>query len=256
MDTAVISYFQQLKSRNCLGQGYLLLGDNQALTGQLIRELGCSHDKACGDCWDCRQFTAFTHPDLIVVEAEGVFIKIEQIRESMKFLAMKSFCAPRKILLIKNAQNLNINAANAFLKTLEEPPDNSIILMSAVSMEGILPTIVSRCRKIFMPPEKDTAMTIDPDTLKDFLAGEKIKFSERKYFLLFLQAFSELLRLRLNRSVGLNNQLPVPNDCEIILPSWDTDKIMRILEKTLIMQGVYNSVNENLALNIIRMEML
>lgn len=255
-EEAIVDYFSTLKQNGRLGPAYLFLGDNTPLLTTAVKICGCAQPNYCDKCWDCRQFDAGTHPDLMVVEAQGVFIKIEQVREAIKFLSMKSYCAPRKVLVVKAAQNLNIAAANAFLKTLEEPPANSVIFIAAPSPEGMLPTIISRCRRIFLPPGEREDFFLKPEMVRNFLAGERIKFNDRKHFLKFLQAWAALLRDKIAGSLGVNNRLLAPAPYEIILPSWDMETTSRILEKTLVIQGVYNSVNENLALNLIRMEML
>ena len=255
-ENSIIDYFSSLKRLSTFGPAYIFLGKNEDLIMILAKIAACREGVYCGKCWDCLAVDSKTHPDLMIIEAAGVEIKIDQIREAIKFLFMKSYCAARKVLIIKDAQRLNDKSANAFLKTLEQPPSNSIIFILAESLDGMLPTISSRCRKIFVPTSQESLDLASAQVIKSFLAGEKIKFLNRKHFLQFLTTFSLLLRDKIVLNLTANNRLLGASDYEIILPSWDVEKLSRILEKTISMQSIYNSVNENLALNLIRMEIL
>lgn len=83
------------------------------------------------------------HPDFIILDQDGEIL-IAQVREFIERLRLKPFAAAKKIALINNAQNLNRQSANALLKTLEEPPRNTVIILISEE-KNILPTIFSRC---------------------------------------------------------------------------------------------------------------
>ena len=251
----IIEYFKNLKDKNILGHGYLFVGDDFAPVAEVIKTVGCRESPgACNVCWDCARLNEGNHPDLMVVAPEGVFIKIEQIRDAQRFLSLKSYCLKKKILVIKGANNLNITAAAAFLKTLEEPPDNSFIVLYASAIEGILPTIVSRTRRIFLPSAGNIALS-DKRVVENFLKGEKIKFGDRKKLLQFLTTFSYMLRDYIAAKTGANNRLLASGEYEIILPAYGVERAAKILEKVLQIQAAYNSINENLGLSLIRMEL-
>jgi len=93
-----------------------------------------------------------SHPDFLILNSP-TSIGIEEIRTLQKRLSFKPFNQGPKIALIQNAQNLTLEAQNAFLKTLEEPLGNSQIILTAPSAESLLPTIVSRCQIIRLPPK-------------------------------------------------------------------------------------------------------
>ena len=116
---------------------------------------------ACGQCPACRLFRAGTHPDILIVEPEeaGKSIKIEQVRELSAYLTMTSHAGGRKVALIVPADALNLNAANSLLKTLEEPTDNTHVLL-VTTVAGRLPiTVRSRCQWIkCSTPSKSDAM--------------------------------------------------------------------------------------------------
>jgi len=97
-------------------------------------------------------YEAGSHPDFFRVEPDGVFIKIDQMREMISALSLKSYMGGRKTALIDSAEKMNIAAANSFLKTLEEPPPGCVIILVSPSPSALLPTIVSRCRIVRFVP--------------------------------------------------------------------------------------------------------
>ncbi len=106
--------------------------------------------QACGKCQDC-QWILSEHPNLKVVnndDEEGTSknISIESIRNLKKFFELSSHSiGGNKVILINNAESLTLNAANALLKILEEPPENSYLILTTENISSLLPTIVSRC---------------------------------------------------------------------------------------------------------------
>ncbi len=94
------------------------------------------------------------HPDLSILQAEtsSGIIKVDQVRDIQRALNLSPYDARYRIGLVLNFENANPNAANALLKTLEEPPSKVILLLTAESAEGLLPTIVSRCEILRLRP--------------------------------------------------------------------------------------------------------
>ena len=108
----------------------------------------------CGVCEDCRRVLALQHPDVTIVEAatEGAALRVDQIREQRRLMALKPFQARYRIVVFSRFQEANEAAANALLKTLEETPAHGILMLTAESAEGLLPTIVSRCEVMRLQP--------------------------------------------------------------------------------------------------------
>jgi DNA polymerase-3 subunit delta' len=108
----------------------------------------------CLDCPSCSQLERLVHPDLAVVEAEriGGPIKVDQIRGLQHGLSLAPYDAKYRIALLLRFEDANPQAANALLKTLEEPPQQVVLLLTAVSADRLLPTIVSRCEVIRLRP--------------------------------------------------------------------------------------------------------
>ena len=113
----------------------------------------------CGQCPSCVKFRSSSHPDFIVIEPEGAAIKINQVRELKKALAFPPFEAKIRVALLCDIHTMRREAANSLLKTLEEPPNQTILILTADEAGGILPTILSRCQTVpFFPlPQAEVA---------------------------------------------------------------------------------------------------
>ncbi|MHA7878276.1 MAG: DNA polymerase III subunit delta' [Saccharospirillum sp.] len=134
------------------GDGLHLLGE------QLARALLCSEASApCGRCKACQLFQAGTHPDyrLLTPEGKSETIKIEPIRTLSSFMSGTAQQGGARVVRLQRADRMNISAANALLKMLEEPGRDSYLLLEAESLSRLLPTVRSRCRivKLTEPTE-------------------------------------------------------------------------------------------------------
>jgi DNA polymerase-3 subunit delta' len=115
--------------------------------------LGASPDHAVS-----RQIIAHAHPDLIVLERVGEdgkprkVIPVDEARQLSEFFSKSPASAPHRVAIVDAADDLNPNAANAILKTLEEPPPHGVLLMVSHSPGRLLPTIRSRCRRLAFAP--------------------------------------------------------------------------------------------------------
>lgn len=156
---------------------------------EFARTLLCQtkSDAACGQCHSCHLLSSQAHPDLMVVEPDGHMIKIDQIREMVQFVSETAFQNGLRIIIINPANAMNMNAANALLKTLEEPAPNSLIML--LSDQGLrLPaTIISRCQKIiFSKPTTGVAQawlqtqnhSQDPRLLLNLADGAPLRAQE------------------------------------------------------------------------------
>lgn len=254
----ITEYFYILKKRNIIGTSYLFIGKDFSPLKDVIKLVACpDSDNFCNHCWDCRRIEEENHPDLFLIKPDPLTVKIEAVREAQKFLSLKSFRLKRKIVILKEAQTLSDPASNAFLKTLEEPPQDSFIAVCTSKLEGILPTMISRCRKIFLPfKEEETEDASALAKIENFLKGGRVEFKDRRAFSSFLYMIILLLRDRLvSRLSHGNNRLLEDKDCEIILRPYPIEQLENILKSTLEIYSVYNTVNQNLALNLIKNQM-
>lgn len=128
------------------------------LSGLLLCEKNA--DKMCGECRSCQLFNAGNHPDFELLQPEevGKAIKIDQIRYAIMSSQHTSQQGGFRIIVIEPADQMNISAANALLKTLEEPPGDCIIILVSSKAHNLPATILSRCQKIvFNLPKFDEA---------------------------------------------------------------------------------------------------
>jgi len=111
----------------------------------------CS-EHPCGQCGPCSRIAAVTHPDIALIQPEGGVIKIAQIRNLCRILSMKPFEGEMRVAILNDAHLMNPSAGNALLKILEEPPDQTLLILTARQTSDLLPTIVSRCQHIRFNP--------------------------------------------------------------------------------------------------------
>lgn len=117
--------------------------------------------QACGQCASCELFAAGTHPDLLQVmpESEGKQIKIEQIRQLQNAASKTAQQGGFRVVILQPADAMNLNAANALLKNLEEPGENVLFILLSHRQSAVMPTIRSRCQQYPLPvPDHDVAL--------------------------------------------------------------------------------------------------
>jgi DNA polymerase-3 subunit delta' len=127
---------QFAKALNCTGQTVVL-----------------AEPDSCDRCLSCIKIEKMTHPDVLEIQPEdGGQIKVETMRGVEEFLYFKPFEGKYKVVLVDDADHMNQAAANAFLKTLEEPPNQSVIVLVSNRAQALIETIVSRCQRVHFTP--------------------------------------------------------------------------------------------------------
>jgi DNA polymerase-3 subunit delta' len=114
----------------------------------LARAIVCLEQRGCGHCLACRKIDHQNHPDLHLLEPDGNSIKIDQVRSFQRELNFKPLEAPRKICMIERADAMTVGAANALLKTLEEPRGDTLLILLSAQPNRLLETIRSRCQPL------------------------------------------------------------------------------------------------------------
>jgi DNA polymerase-3 subunit delta' len=138
----------------------------------MAKALNCAAQAgdACDHCRSCQLIDKGIHPDIILINPTGESIKIEQIRELERSIAFKPYEARWRVILIDGAEQLTRDAANALLKTLEEPPPRTMIILAALAVAGLPATVPSRCQRIrFSPlsPEEVKKVLLDRLTAEE-----------------------------------------------------------------------------------------
>jgi DNA polymerase III subunit delta' len=147
-------------SGTLLPQALLITGPESVgkhtLARQVVAAMLCraDGDKPCGACLSCRKLRSGNHPDFLEVAAEdrAARVKIDQVRDVERFLALTPKESLSKVALICDFERATINAANALLKTLEEPPSYAHIILLATDADLLLPTVVSRTQHFPLRP--------------------------------------------------------------------------------------------------------
>nr|WP_255263364.1 DNA polymerase III subunit delta' [Pseudomonas aegrilactucae] len=152
--------WQQLAGRTQHAHAYLLHGPQgigkRALAERLMALLLCQRPEglqACGQCKSCMLLNAGSHPDNYILEPEEADkpIKVDQVRDLVSFVVQTAQLGGRKVILIEPVEAMNVNAANALLKSLEEPSGNTVLLLVSHQPSRLLPTIKSRCQQQACP---------------------------------------------------------------------------------------------------------
>ncbi len=171
-----IEWFRTAVASGRLASSFLFIGPEgigkRTFARLLAKSLLCSQGTAqdlvaCGHCEDCVQVDASTHPDLIQVAkpADKAFIPIElligerekRMREGLCHdISLRPYSGSRKVAILDDADALNAEGANSLLKTLEEPPSDSLLILIGTSLQRQLPTIRSRCQTIVFRPLSPT----------------------------------------------------------------------------------------------------
>jgi DNA polymerase III subunit delta' len=157
-----VTMLQQHIARDTARHAYLITGPRgvgrRTLAMRFAQALNCTSPTApgmpCGVCDECRRIEAGKHPDVNIIEAEteGKVLKVDQVRELRRIIVLRPFQARYRVAMLLRFQEANDAAANALLKTLEEAPSYAVLILTAESSEGLLPTIVSRCEVIRLQP--------------------------------------------------------------------------------------------------------
>lgn len=176
-DEAVERFRQSLRAGR-LASTYLFVGPEgigkRRFALKLAQALLCQNSaddelEICGRCESCKLAQAGTHPDILLVgrPADKSFIPVEtligppekRMREGLCHdLGMKPFLGGRKVAIIDDADDLNVEGANSLLKTLEEPPPRSLLILIGTSASQQLPTIRSRCQIVRFAPLADEVL--------------------------------------------------------------------------------------------------
>ena len=162
----IIGHSKQLRtlraglSNQRLHHAYLFLGPDgvgkRTIAGALAQAIHCSEQNGdyCGRCVNCASIIDRNHADVRFIGPlpDKKEISIQQIRELERDLRYRSFGGKRKIAIIDPVVSMNVAAQNALLKTLEEPPANSLLILIAPNAGGLLPTVRSRCLRLSFAP--------------------------------------------------------------------------------------------------------
>lgn len=176
---SAVSFLKSVIRNNRLSCAYIFSGPEgvgkRLAAINFAKALNClkaSSYEGCEICPSCKKINESSHPDvsIIIPEKEGGSIKIEDVRQIIKDIYLKPFEARKKVYIIDGAQDMKHEAANALLKTLEEPPADSILILITENLKALFHTIVSRSQVVRFFPLK--LKEIEGILTKEYLLDE------------------------------------------------------------------------------------
>jgi DNA polymerase-3 subunit delta' len=171
-----------------VGHAYILNGPegigkktlSQAFAALLLCS-GKAFPDLCGSCMPCRLISSGANPDLKILDKGEKSIIVDEIRDIQQDVNIKPMYSARKVYIINEAGNMTVQAQNCLLKTLEEPPSYTVILLNVSNMEAMLPTIRSRA----------TAYTLKKNTYEEVYSFLAERFGRELPGLNFIAAYSD-----------------------------------------------------------------
>ena len=159
----VKEHFKKAIEAHKVSHAYILTGEagmgRKSIANAFAMTLLCEKGKSepCMVCHSCKQVLAGSHPDLIyVTHAKSASIGVDDIREQINDTIMiRPYSSYYKIYIVDEAEKMTVQAQNALLKTIEEPPSYAVIILITTNQEAFLPTILSRCVQLKLKPLKD-----------------------------------------------------------------------------------------------------
>jgi DNA polymerase-3 subunit delta' len=223
----VVQLLQRSLEKGRLSHAYLFHGADctylEGVARTLAKTLNCQQpvvrcdaslpSDCCDRCLTCRKIDEANHPDVqwIRPESKSRIITIAQMRDLMRTIYLKPTEAAWKVAVIVAGDRLNVQAANAFLKTLEEPPPRSVILLLSSEPERVLETILSRCLRLNFGGE--ARPSLDPSHLTWLEAFSQMASTEQKGLLgryrLLGTLLSKLSRIKDDTETALTERSPL-----------------------------------------------
>lgn len=158
----IVEHLRTAVKTGKVSHAYILQGERSAgkefIAKVFAAALQCEKGEGepCGECRSCKQAENGNQPDIIRVTHEKPnTIGVEDIRKITGDIAIKPYSSTRKIYIVNEAEKMTVQAQNALLKTLEEPPEYAVILLLTTNVDTLLPTIQSRCVLLTMKPVAD-----------------------------------------------------------------------------------------------------
>lgn len=210
INNSIVERFSTLNKKERLAHAYLFIGPSNIGKGEtalaIAKLINCEQSgvkEYCDICSACIKINSGNHPDVMIIDLEyGEAIKIEQIRELLNQSKLRPFLAEKKVFIINNIENMTLEAANAFLKTLEEPTASSLLLLTTSVPEKNLDTVKSRCHAIYFQSVSSN------DLVKQLRENYHMEEKESHFIAYFSQGCLGMAKkLNANQFVNKKNEL-------------------------------------------------
>ena len=185
----ILKYISSAVENNRVSHAYILNGERgsgkKMLANLFAMTLLCEtgDNEPCGKCHSCKQALGKNQPDIIYLQHEKPnTISVDDIRSQINNdIGVKPYSSPYKVYIVDEAEKMNVQAQNALLKTIEEPPAYAVILLLTNNAEIFLPTILSRCVRLSLkavPDEKIKAYLMENYEVPDYKADVCVAFAQ------------------------------------------------------------------------------
>ncbi len=234
-----VRYLANSLSSGRVASSYLFIGTDgvgRALTAKaFLKELICGRKRdvkeACGICPSCQRVDTLDHPDITWIKPEkNKKIKIEEVRKAREVLNMKPFESSVNACVIEDAHMMTVEASNALLKVLEEPPGESILILISSKRDMLLPTIISRCSEVrfnSLPVDMTKNIIMQNSEVSEKDASFLASFSEGSPG----RALEMIEEEVIERKNGLLEMLKeIAEEENVSCLNWDVDKKDQLIE--------------------------
>jgi DNA polymerase-3 subunit delta' len=235
----IVEFFDRALSRQNLGHAYLFSGPGgvgkSTLARTICKTLLCKNpqpDGPCDACVSCHKFETGNHPDFHFYEPEGLYFKIDQVRQIIHHASLKPVESLWKTFLLEGVHYMREEAANAFLKVLEEPPGQTIFFLISEGTDVLLSTIRSRCQIFEFQP-------LQPEEIQQWLM-QKNQLNEQ-----------EAIHISLSTHGSLGKALQANADQYREI----RDKVLLALEIAILPKTYYTLIDAIRAITVERTEM-
>ncbi len=236
-------YIKEAFKRGRIHHSLLIEGEGEEEARYLVKILNClSEDPPCEECRVCRAVNAGLHPDFITVEPARS-IKIDQIREIISLASLEPVAGRHRVVFIKEAEKMTPEAANAFLKVLEEPPPSTYFLLATSNPSALPATILSRC--LYLKGEEEEQ--------QNERLGSEI-FSSLENLGAFLEvvrkreALAEVVETAITYLQGWLARKARGEEVELFSRQWKERAVMEVLEQLWFLRSsLEQPVNLNIA---------
>lgn len=214
-----------------LGDAYIGKTSTAIAYAKALNCLNSENEDSCDNCESCKKIEQGLHPDIKIIAPEKDVITVNSIREVEEFISLKPLEGKYKVVIIKEAHKMNNAAANAFLKTVEEPPSNTTIILICENIHTLPEPLISRCFKVYFTPLSiDAIKKIIPDMQQEsffrIIMGKPGLFISRD-ILKDIQWFTSTLK-----NIKENNKKSIWKDNEEI--KWWIDFLCIFLRDSLV----------------------
>lgn len=158
-NTVAYKTFQNDKAKGCLSHAYLIVSADSDCLNEFLKifakTVECNNVEPCGSCRVCRSIDADSFSDVLSYPKDKQNVLSGDVEALISESYIKPLESEKKVFLINHAETMNARAQNKLLKTLEEPPSNVVIIMGATTVYPLLPTVISRVKRLDIPAFSD-----------------------------------------------------------------------------------------------------